>query len=308
MTVSRNRLITREQVEEMLNKIEPIGDNGTRLKIKSLEPYQKAFIHKSFALSPDPSINYISTESNERLEFLGDKVLGFVVASYLYKRYPDEQEGFLTKISSRIVRSSMLYRLARFLQLGDYILLSTNMEKLTFISPKKGRNSPWLYEDTFESFCGAIVEDFGDEDGFKYAKRFITSIIEHEIDFAELILQNENHKDTLQRYFQRLHWPNPVYEDLSQFGPFHSRTFVSGVFITREQLSLLSPSVQHTVYKFHASTLASVSQTVNEAINAFTQHYDVVILGLGTVGKKLDAQQLAAKLALDHLEIEYNWN
>ena len=311
----RNRLIQQSDVQDILNKICPIGDNGQRLVINSLAPYQKAFVHESFLMNPDPTVDYVPTDSNERLEFLGDKVLGFVVASYLYQRYPDEQEGFLTKISSRIVRTNMLHRLGRFLKLGEFILLSTNMDKLTHVSAKKGRNSQKLYEDVFESLCGAIIEDFGDEDGFRYAKRFITAIMEHEIDFAELILQNDNHKDTLQRYFQRLDktdqecdWPNPVYEDLGAWGPFHSRTFVTGVFINHKQLSQLSAQIQDTIRRYHDTVLSSSVQSVHDAIVERLSHHNGLVLGLGMSGKKLDAQQSAAKLGLDHLNVEYNWN
>jgi ribonuclease III len=304
---SLNNLITVEKVESILNGIQPIGDNGTRLRIKSLQPYQKAFVHKSFIAMPDPSVNFLPKDSNERSEFLGDKFLGAVVAYYLYQRYPDNQEGFLTKVLSRIVRSSMLHRLARFLKLGDYILLSPLMESLTFVSPKKGRNSPWLYEDVFESFCGAIIEDFGDEEGYRYVKRFIINVIEHEIDFSELIFANENHKDTLQRYFQRKRWPTPVYEDLYIGGHVHSRSFTAGVFITSSQLSELDNDVQKSVKSYHETHVRTMNEATRNAIVDYAKSHDAFLLGLDTACKKLDAQQSAAKRGLGNLNIDTNW-
>ncbi|KAJ3229603.1 hypothetical protein HDU81_005236 [Chytriomyces hyalinus] len=95
----------------------------------------------------------------------------------------------------------MLYQFARYLGLGEFLLLSPQVEKLTLLGPNKGRNNPRFYEDTFEAFVGAIIQDFGDEVGYRYAKRFIVSIIEHVVDFADILLCNENHKDVLQRQF-----------------------------------------------------------------------------------------------------------
>lgn len=305
---SLNQLITKERVEAILNVLSPIGDNSTRLQIKSLAPYQKAFVHKSYLTMPDPALKgFAPPDSNERSEFLGDKFLGAVVAYYLYQRYPQEQEGFLTKVLSRIVRSSMLHRLARFLKLGDYIILSPLMESLTFASPKKGRNSPWLYEDVFESFCGAIIEDFGDEEGYRYVKRFVINVIEHEIDFSELIFANENHKDTLQRYYQRHKWQTPVYEDLFIGGLVHSRTFTSGVFITANQLNELEQSVQANVKSYHDTHLRTMNEATKTAIATYAAKNNAYLLGIDSACKKLDAQQSAAKKALANLNIDTNW-
>lgn len=261
-----NKLITKEKVEAILNYVYPIGNNGQILRIRSLEPYQRAFVHRSFPLNPDDRIQFRPKGSNERSEFLGDKFLGAVIAYYLTKRYPDEQEGFLTRIQSRIVRGTMLHKLARFLGLGEYLLLAPVVERLTFISPNKGRNSPRLYEDVFESLCGAIIEDFGDEAGYPIVKRFVLGVVENQIDFAELILQNENHKDTLQRYFQRLKWPNPQYEDLYQNGPSHTRSFTSGIFLSTSQLAELDKSVYSNVKKYHNDALRNVTLTIKNAI------------------------------------------
>lgn len=307
-SVSVNKLISKERIESILNFVKPIGDNDTRLKIKSLEPYQKAFVHKSYPLSPDPRLNYQPSDSNERSEFLGDKFLGAVVAYYLIKRYPDEQEGFLTKVLSRIVRGTMLHRLARFLGLGEYLLLAPTVEKLTQLSPNKGRNSPRLYEDVFESLCGAIIEDFGDEEGYRYVKRFVVSVLEHQVDFSELILQNENHKDTLQRYFQSLKWANPQYHELYQVGPSHTRSFTSGVFLDHLLINDLSVKVQNNIRLYHDNILLSVNSTLRSAITDHSNQHNCRLIGLGTANKKQDAQQNASKQALANLEIDVNWN
>lgn len=308
-----NRLITKTEVEDILNFVKPIGEGGMRLQIRSLEPYQKAFVQKSFLSSPDPNVDYRPTKSNERLEFLGDKYLGAVVTFYLMERYPDDlypdvQEGLLTKLISRLVRGSMLYRLARFLGLGNYLLLSPEIERLTYVYPNKGRNSPRLYEDAFESFCGAVIEDFGDELGYRYLKRFITTLLEDQIDLAELVLQNDNHKDTLQRYFQSIRWQNPDYKELYEEGSVHARQFTKGVFLTREQLAQLAPSVQDNVQIYHSSTLQMVNGQTRTSIEAWAAQIDGFIIGIGRASNKKDAEQIAAHAGLVNLDIDINWN
>lgn len=323
-----NQLITREKVEDILNYITPIGDNGERLKINRLEPYQKAFVHKSYLLSPDPRLPYNAKTSNERSEFLGDKFLGAVVSFYLIQRYPDDvypnvQEGFLTKVQSRIVRSNMLCKLARFLGLSDYLLLSPEVDKQTLLYPNKGRNSPRVHEDVFESLVGAIIEDFGDEQGYRFVKRFVLAFIEHpqkaQIDLADLIRENENHKDTLQRYFQRQRqrdprdpereqpWPNPVYEELYRVGPVTVRMYTQGVFITSNQLSVLDPKVHDVVKKFHTSTVRNVNSETRFAIERRCRDNKAWIIGIGTSLRKQEAEQTAARQALANLGIDINW-
>lgn len=267
-----NYLIQKPDIENILNKINNIGDNGTRLSINNEKLYQLAFVHKSF-LRENSIENFYADTSNEVMEFLGDAFIGCVVGKYLVDRFEDQQEGFLTKIRTRIVRSSMLSKFARFLDLGRYILLSTKVERLS-INSHKGRNNPRLYEDCFEAFVGAIIQDFGDEEGYKYAKRFIINIIEYLIDFSEIILCNENLKDTLQRYFQYLKIPNPIYIDLGEFGPSNYKTFTKGIFLDEKYLFLFSNDIQKQIINYHNNQLKNLSITkiVRDAIVTESQN------------------------------------
>jgi len=306
-----NILIQKHQVEDILNKVKNIGDNDNKLSINNLIYYQTSFVHKSYLHDVDSSL-FVPPESNERLEYLGDSFLGAIIANYLINRYNTEQEGFLTKIRTRLVRSSMLYRFARYLELGKYILLSNHIEKLTSMGSNKGRSNPRLYEDCFEAFIGAIIQDFGDELGYKYANRFITSIIEHVIDFSELILYNENFKDTLQRYFQSLKWNNPTYIDLYESGPFHNKIFIKGIFIRREYYLQLAPDVQKNIEIFHNDTINSKT-TVSYVTDIINQKSSDVngneykIIGIGSANKKNTAEQNASNTALCCLQIDINW-
>jgi ribonuclease III len=292
-----NIFISKEEVSDILNKVKNIGDNDTRLIINSLDSHRTSFIHKSYLLE-NPQFH----ESNERLEFLGDSFLGSITATYLIERFPLQQEGFLTKIRTRIVRSSMLYRFARFLGLGKYILLSNQVERLTSAGQNKGRNNPRLYEDTFEAFVGAIIQDFGDDCGYRYAKRFVISIIEHIIDFSELILCNENYKDTLQRYFQSKKWPNPIYVDLCDSGPSHLKSFVKGIFLKQEYYNELAKTETILIESFLKEQ--SKFKELHSAIQVYSLKNDSILIGLAQATKKSVAEQNASNRAITNLGID----
>jgi ribonuclease-3 len=302
-----NRLVTKEDVEGILNKIAPIGDNGDPLKIKDIRCYQLAFVHKSYLHEVDSELDFNPRQSNEVLEFLGDGFIGAVVGKYLVDRFEDEQEGFLTKTRTRLVRSSMLHRFARFLSIGTFILLSPQVERLTHIGPNKGRNNPRLYEDCFEAFCGSIIQDFGDEEGYRYVKRFLVNIIEYIVDFADIILCNENFKDTLQRYFQSLKWKNPLYIDLTESGPSHMRVFTKGVFLEEENVLSLTSKVQDQIREYHNEQLKGNTPKVVEALKEHCKETRSLLIGLGMGNKKNAAEQGASSIALCCLDIHHNW-
>ncbi len=302
-----NRLISRIDVEDILNKLGPLGDAGIPLVINSLEPYQTAFVHKSYPHEMDPSLDFIPKESNERLEFLGDGYIGATVGKYLIDRFENEQEGFLTKIRTRLVRTSMLHRFARFLRIGTFILLSPQVQRLTHIGPNKGRNNPRLYEDCFEAFVGAIIQDFGDEEGYRYAKRFLINIIEYTVDFADIILCNENFKDTLQRYFQSLKWRNPLYIDLTESGPSHLKIFHKGVFLEKENLDQLSDKVKRQTIEYHNDQLRCSNGRLREAIEKYCKETGTWLIGLGVGNKKAIAEQQCSSIGLCNMGIDANW-
>jgi ribonuclease III len=174
---------------------------------RNIDIYRQAFVHKSYCTRKnenflDGNVNCpqnclpLQEESNERLEFLGDSILGKVVAAYLYERYPDENEGFLTKMRTKLVNGKMLAHLSQLVGLKPFILLSKQIED------GEGRNSVNILEDAFEAFIASIYMDF-EEKGDEMARRWILGVIENNLDFAELIKQNNNYKDLFLKYFQQ---------------------------------------------------------------------------------------------------------
>ena len=312
MTVqSMNKLITKDDVEKIMNAIKNIGDDGKPLKPRNLSHYQTSFVHKSYLHEQDPNLEFIPTESNEVLEFLGDSFINSTVAKYLVDRFEDQQEGFLTKTRTNLVRSNMLHRFARFLNMGNWLLLSPQVERLTSYGPSKGRNNPRLYEDCFEAFCGAIIQDFAEDGnpiaGSKYVNRFVINIIEYTVDFADIILNNENFKDTLQPYFQSLKWTNPVYIDLMEGGPSHMRLFTKGVFLKKNYLRELSKDVIENVENYHNEQMRIQPDKVKTNVSEYCKENDSYLLGIASSNKKNSAEQSCSSLGLCNLKIHQNW-
>jgi ribonuclease-3 len=189
---------------------------------------------------------------NEELEFLGDRVLGLVVASYLSKRYPGEGEGFLTRILSRIVNNKQLGKLAKRIGLSPWIVLSRHMEDVC-----DGRNNLRIMGSMFEAWIGAMYlqeEDVGRGTGI--CNDFIINIIEKHIDFVQLITEDTNYKDQLLRLFQaRFHVP-PRYREVAVEGPPHDRVFTMGVVDPHDAIVATATARNKKVAEQEASRLA----------------------------------------------------
>ena len=165
-------------------------------------------------------------QHNERLEFLGDSVLGLVVANYLFHKYPDQNEGFLTRVKTKLVNGSQLAKLARQINLGEYILMSNHVVNI------KGRNSQKILEDAFEALLAAIFKDLG----FDAVNSFIINQI-NTLDFTDVLLE-DNYKDLLLKYTQT-NYKNctPEYSLVKTEGPPHNRIFTVVVVIKGKEYS-----------------------------------------------------------------------
>src|SRR4051794_28714192 len=152
--------------------------------------------------------------SNERLEFLGDAVLGLVVCEQLFLRFPDYQEGDLTKVKSAVVSRRTCARISKLLNLGDYLFLGKGMHVHSHVPPN-------LLADVFESLVAAIYLD----GGLDAAKVFILKYIGPEIDAVAEEAHAGNHKSQLQQVAQREFNATPQYQVLDEKGPDHSKCF-----------------------------------------------------------------------------------
>ena len=151
-----NKLITAEDVETILR------GNGLDIKVNNINIYQKAFVHRSYLKNnygEEVDLTCVSLQDscNETYEFLGDTILNAVVGSYLYERFPMENEGFLTKTRTKMVRGTSLGQLAKRLNFGKWVIISQHVDS------EGGRDNLRILEDLFESFIAAIYLDNGSD-------------------------------------------------------------------------------------------------------------------------------------------------
>jgi ribonuclease III len=157
----------------------------------------------------------VASEHNQRLEFLGDSVLGLVLSQKLFEKFPDADEGVLTKSRAKLVNARSLAGHARKLNLGANLILSRGEET------SGGRERASALADTFESLLGAIFLD----GGFEAAREFI--LREFAADFSTLAESSgiENPKGELQELLQSRSPNAPAYQTVSATGPDHDRVF-----------------------------------------------------------------------------------
>jgi dsRNA-specific ribonuclease len=223
-----NVKITLNEVQSILSKY------GLPPVVRKLELYQRAFVHRSYTKRPQyenavQNITIVerpddclplSSKSNERLEFLGDGILECVTKLYLYKRFPKENEGFMTEKKIAIVKNEAIGRIALEMGLHKWLIISKHAEE------KKIRTNLKKLGCLFESFLGALFlnfethnpesEDTSDDEspGFKMAKKFINRIFETHIDWVALIQNDDNYKNILQVKIQKEFKVTPHYLEI----------------------------------------------------------------------------------------------
>jgi len=158
-------------------------------------------------------------QHNQRLEFLGDSVLGIILSSQLYEKFPEANEGMLTKSRSKLANAASFAAHGRALGLGENLILSRGEENTG------GRERASTLADAFEAVLGAVFLD----GGLEAARTFV--LREFAEDFAGLALQTsiENPKGELQEWLQARSTKSPVYQLIAAEGPDHDRQFVCAV-------------------------------------------------------------------------------
>lgn len=212
---------------------------GLDYQPKKLSIFQLSLTHKSYVIITNPEIEYehldgcveLQPDSNERLEYLGDSVIGGIVSTYLFHRYAKQNEGFLTKIKTKLVRTNMLAKFSLCLGLDQHVLISKHVEDMC-----GGRTNERIMEDTFEAFIGAMFEDMYQNDEHNYGQAvqmcadFIIRLIEDNTDFRPLISVNDNYKELLlQLYHKTWGGIHPIYHEICVDGPTNKRVYTMGV-------------------------------------------------------------------------------
>lgn len=270
-----NKLISDEEIKNIL---ETYSINTTQIKDFSL--FKQAFVHNSYALedsehldsSQDPYYNKPNVvpfinKSNERLEFIGDSMLGSVITFYLTTRYPTMREGWMTTMKGRLVCGKTLSKIAQKMNFNEYILISDEIEK------KYGRCAQTIMEDCFESFIGALystiepkIQETADikncSPGFAACQVFVINVFEQYVNFTRIVSHDGNYKHQLMRYYQtNFDGQVPRYTSIVDINGASGKRFKEGV------------------YGYDGNT----------------------IIGYGISNKKTHAQQLASRNALIYL-------
>lgn len=307
---SLNNEITTTEIESILKKY------GIPTPVFNYELYKRAFIHRSYTKRPDMenSLNNITivdkpdntlglyTKSNERLEFIGDGVLECITKYYLYRRFPKENEGFMTEKKIALVKNESIGKMAYEMGLHNWYILSKNAET------KQIRTNLKKLGCLFEAFIGAMFLDFNrisvhDDDkwfenlfvcgpGFQMVQVFVENVFEKHVDWMNLIQNDDNYKNILQVKIQKNFKVTPHYIDIEEYNP--DTGYHMGVFLC------LGQPIHNLVY----------SKSIN--INKFKSYDDIhqhmsingkifVFLGGGTHKIKKKAEQIACENAIRNI-------
>ena len=211
-----------EQLRILLEKLRSTNFDFTRFteaiqyKPSNWKLFLQALLHRSYLQFLDAKWN-----SNERLEFLGDAILNFVVAEHLFITYPEMEEGELTKLRSRLVNRKILAQRAKDLHLPDFLLLSSSAAQ----SIDSGSES--IIADAVESVIGALYLD----GGLETARTFIYATLLKNPEVFNSAMADDNYKSTLLEYAQAHSLGIPRYSVIQEEGPEHDRRFTIEVFI-----------------------------------------------------------------------------
>lgn len=214
-------IATAESLKQELDNLKKF-QKKFKIEFDNLELIKTALKHRSYLnITNEPRTN-----SNERLEFLGDTVLDLIVARYLYEKFPRKTEGELSKVKSILVRKSVLAEIAAKISLGDLILINWGEEKTG------GRNRQSILADVFEAVLGAIYMDKGIEVATEFIQTHLLS------DFKKIVRKELyiNHKSILLEYTQSSGQGIPAYKVIDEIGPDHAKSFLVEVHVNGQKM------------------------------------------------------------------------
>lgn len=184
----------------------------------------QAFIHRSYLNeAADKSLS-----SNERLEFLGDSILSFVISEWLFEKFPNYPEGGLTDLRSNLVNTNSLAEIAHKFGLGDCLFLSKGERD------SGGRKNPVLLANCLEAIIGAVFLD----QGLEKVKKFIHANFKATLERITKSGLLKDYKSILQERVQAKTRLSPVYKTIKEEGPDHAKIFTVGVYSQNELLAL----------------------------------------------------------------------
>jgi dsRNA-specific ribonuclease len=305
-----NKEITLSDIQCILEKY------GIPFPVHNLELYKRAFVHRSYTKRPmlenerqnicivEKPHNCISlkTKCNERLEFLGDGVLELVTKYNLYRRFPKENEGFMTEKKIALVKNEAIGKMAYDMGIHRHYIISKHAEE------KNTRTNLKKLGCLFEAFIGALFLDYNkidvlDDDawfknvfvtgpGFQMAQKFIENVFEQHVDWEELIDNDDNYKNILQVKIQKEFKVTPHYLEIENTP---EEGYRMGVYICLGQpIFQVEPS--------DAISMASLGSF--KAIHDYVEANGKVLVFMeeGRHKIKRKAEQMACKKSIDNME------
>tara|TARA_B100000900_G_scaffold404235_1_gene412341 strand:- start:919 stop:1965 length:1047 start_codon:yes stop_codon:yes gene_type:complete len=320
---SNNIEITETEVSTILKRY------GVPDKVHNINLYKRAFVHKSYCkrphlenesnnikIEPQPE-NCLSlkTKSNERLEFLGDGVLECITKYYLYRRFPKENEGFMTEKKIALVKNESIGKMAYDMGINKWYIISANAEE------KKIRTNLKKLGCLFEAFLGALFLDFNkiqihDDDrwfddvfvtgpGFQIAQTFVEKIFDEHVNWTNLLQNDENYKNILQVMLQKSFQVTPFYKEKSEWD--EELGYHMGVYL----------GLNKQIHEFLTTdnSIKNIDIFVNgesKTLDNLKYHWDnfqktndgggwVIFLGESKHKIKKKAEQMACKLSIEKI-------
>lgn len=277
-----NILASAEAVEKLV-----FDNSGVGIKVNDITIFQKCFTHKSVThgnitdnfYDSICSFSFNHDGNNEKLEFLGDRVIELITVDYIFRKFPQENEGFLTDLKSRIVKDKSLSNISKIIGLRTFLILNNTLEKRN----ARYNNDRYL-EDIFESFIGALYVD----QGFDITRTVLMIIFDRHIDIDFLSKNDQNYKSLLLKKHHLLKWPDPVYSSYKNT----EGSFTCILSIPKAAIDSMSIGVVET------SDLLLVTVDIDITENRCG---DEKIVGFGIARTKKEAEQKCAQMCLNKL-------
>jgi dsRNA-specific ribonuclease len=306
-----------ELTETDVRKI--LSSYGINTPINNFQLYRRAFIHQSYTKHPEMENKEnnveiakkpegclpISTKSNERLEFVGDGVLECITKYYLYRRFPNEDEGFMTEKKIALVKNESIGKIAHEMGLQKWFVLSKTAEQ------KELRTNFKKLGCLFEAFIGAMFLDYNkivveDKDGwfsnlfvcgpgFQMVQIFVEAVFEKHVDFDHLIRNDDNYKKYLQMILQKEFKVTPHYLEINEHSGGDG--YNMGVYLCMGQ------HIHEAVQSGTAPLLIKNYSSFNEIHQYMLEHSKIFLfLGEGKHKMKKKAEQMACEDAIHVLK------
>lgn len=225
-----NKLFTKKSINELVSVYGITISSNIKLNLKI---FNEAMTHKSYLIRKKLSKEDLQAakksvklqkKSNERLKILGDSVIHFVIGELLFNTFKNRDEGFLTRLRCKLENRKMLYYLAKKTKIGNYVLVSQNIEVL------HGRTNINIIGGGFEAFVGALYLELG----LSITREFVNAVISTELNINEIVETETNYKELVMQFFNKNKLGYPVYKIMKEDGPDHLKIFTVGLYYSKK--------------------------------------------------------------------------